>query len=106
MFKIFGNDDKRQKPQGAQGTAAGDVIFALDIGSSKIRLCAGQVDDRGGVTVLGYLEEYSRGVRHGAVTDIGELSRVLTSMVDRFINTYSFNLRSCVVGVPGCFIES
>ncbi|MDY2891940.1 MAG: cell division protein FtsA [Succinivibrio sp.] len=106
VFKIFGNDDKRQKPQGAQGAAAGDVIFALDIGSSKIRLCAGQVDDRGSVTVLGYLEEYSHGVGHGAVTDIGELSHVLTGMVDRFINAYNFNLRSCVVGVPGCFIES
>jgi cell division protein FtsA len=106
VFKIFGNDDKRQKPQGAQGAAAGDVIFALDIGSSKIRLCAGQVDDKGAVTVLGYLENYSTGVRHGAVTDISELSRTLTGMVDKFINLYHFNLRNCVVGVPGCFIES
>ena len=106
MLKIFRNDDKRQKSQGNQGVAAGDVLFALDIGSSKIRLCAGQVDERGMVTVLGYLEQYSQGVRHGAVTDIGELSKVLTNMVEKFISQYNFNLRNCVVGVPGCFIES
>jgi cell division protein FtsA len=104
VFSIFQNDRSQRPQQSAPDSA--NVIFVFDIGSANVRLAAGQVSPDLQVKILGYCEKPSQGVSRGAVTDIEKLSAVLAQLVDEFSNRYSFNLRSCLVGVPGVFIKS
>lgn len=98
--------EKSKNRQPLMASNNGEVIFAFDIGSSKVRLTAGQVMPDGSVNILGYKEQPSAGVRQGTVVDIAKLSQNLVTITTAFESEFGFNLSNCVIAAPGCFIES
>ena len=58
----------------AQEDETQDALVALDIGSSKIRLIAGEVNEDGFLSLTYYAECHSEGVVNGAITDLTKLS--------------------------------
>ncbi len=94
----------QSQQQGAK--SVDDSLVAIDIGTSKVRIISGTVKKDGQVEILGYSESKSRGVNKGAITDISELSAVLTEVIQQFNKNFSMNVQHCIVGIPGCFIKS
>lgn len=84
----------------------GDLFFAFDLGTSVLRLCAAQVDEFETVTVVGYREIPSAGIRQGAVADMNRLKDALNSLLVGFERDYNVQIRNCIVGVAGTFIAS
>ncbi len=84
----------------------GDLFFAFDIGTSVLRLCAAQVDEYETVTVVGYREIPSAGIRQGSVADMERLKATLNSLLVGFERDYNVQIRNCIVGVAGTFIQS
>ena len=82
------------------------VLVAIDIGSSMIRLIAGEVLDDGQVKVLFYRETKSAGISNGAVSDLAALSNRLSTLVQVFESEFGVNLSHCILGIAGRHIES
>ncbi len=71
-------------PGRGAGVAKGDVIAALDIGSTKISCLIAEVlsPERGEVRILGLGHQLSRGVRSGSIVNVDEAERAIRLAVD------------------------
>lgn len=78
-----------------------DPLLAVDIGSSKIRLIAGTVEDGGEVHVLYYRDYPSAGVTNGAVSDIDKLSARLSQLVLDYKEAMDLPFEHCVINISG-----
>lgn len=84
-----------------------DPLLAVDIGSSKIRLIAGTVDEENGmVHVLYYKDAPSAGVINGAVSDIDKLSDIVSQMIREYKDTMDLPFEHCVINISGSQIKS
>lgn len=83
-----------------------DPLLAVDIGSSRIRLIAGTVEDSGEVHVLYYRDYPSAGVINGAVSDIDKLSARISQMVHDYKDTMDLPFEHCVINIAGSQIQS
>lgn len=82
-----------------------DPIVALDIGSSVIRLIAGDIDENDNVIVTYYAEKPSSGMFNSAVSDLDKLSGVLTELVRDYENSGRL-FSHCYIGIAGRHIYS
>lgn len=98
--------EKRTNRQAPAESSTGDLIFALDIGTTAIRLTAGQVSADGTVKIMGYKERPSAGVSQGSVVNILALSQALAELTQQFESEFGFILNNCVIAAPGYFISS
>lgn len=78
-----------------------ELITALDIGSSYLRLLAGYVSSDKQIRVRGYKEIKSVGYSNGEINDIGKLAGSIASIVQQFQNEYGIEVKDVVTGVPG-----
>ncbi len=104
MFNRNGGSD--------QARGENDIIVAIDLGSSFVRIIAGKVSDEGQVDVLGYScsspdrDMTGYGVDKGAIIDIDRLSTKVAELLQQFKSDFGIQVQSCYVGVPGGFIHS
>ena len=84
------------------------LVAALDIGSSKIAcLIARRTDmENGQVRVCGAGHQSSKGVRRGAVVDMGALERSIRLAVEQAERAAEARVTDVIVGVSGPDIES
>lgn len=82
-----------------------ELITALDIGSSSLRLLAGYVLPDRQIMVRGYKEIKSAGYSNGEINDIGKLATSIASIVQHFQNEYGIEVKNVVTGVPGHVIQ-
>ncbi len=61
--------------------ARGNIIAALDVGSTKVCCFIGKVEEDGGYEVLGIGDRASRGIVEGAVTDIPAASEAIATAI-------------------------
>lgn len=98
---LFSRANKAKVKQGEQQ----EQLVAIDIGSSSVRLVAGQVDNEGRIFVECSYEEQSKGMLSGAVTDLSELSGVLAEVVKAYEgDDHIFS--HCIIGIAGRHIAS
>lgn len=98
---------KKQNQYPVVATNTGKYIFALDIGSRIIRLVAGTVDSNNlTLTVTGYQEIKSRGVKNGTVADPQLLANTIADLISTFQQKYNVEIKSIVTNVCGCYIKS
>lgn len=83
-----------------------DPLLAVDIGSSRIRLIAGTVEEDGMVHVSYYQEAASAGVINGAVSDIDKLSDIISQMIKSYKDTMEAPFEHCVINISGSQIQS
>ncbi|MBQ9274518.1 MAG: cell division protein FtsA [Succinivibrio sp.] len=98
---MFGNSGGRAVPKKGAGE---EIIVAIDLGSTKLRVIAGRVSPDSTVEILGYRVGESVGISKGAVTDIARLSNELSGLLQKFVE--NFNATAFTVGVAGSFIVS
>ena len=74
--------NKKQNQYPVVSSNSGSHIFALDIGSRTIRLVSGTVDQNNlTITVTGYMEIPSRGVKNGTVADPQLLANTIADLI-------------------------
>lgn len=98
---IFSKGSKAQAESFAH-----DPLVAVDIGSSKIRLLAGEVNDSGEINVIYYKEVDSAGMVNGAVSDLNLLSDKLSELVRDYEASTEFTFAHCIIGISGRHIMS
>ena len=77
----------------------------LDIGSSKISVCIGSVED-GTIDILGVGKAQSNGVRKGVIVDIEETVTGISSALEQAEKMCDFQVSNVIVGIDGNHIES
>ena len=82
-----------------------ELITALDIGSSHVRLLSGYVGPDKQIRIRGYKEIKSVGYSNGEINDIGKLAGSIASIVQQFQNEYGIEVKDVVTGVPGHVIQ-
>lgn len=82
-----------------------ELITALDIGSSHLRLLSGYVGHDKQIRIRGYKEIKSVGYSNGEINDIGKLAGSIASIVQQFQNEYGIEVKDVVTGVPGHVIQ-
>ncbi len=85
---------------------APDPLVAVDIGTSKIRLIAGSVDESNIVNISYYAEIASSGVSNSSVSSIDKLADKLATLIDDYENKTGKTFSHCVMGIAGRHIES
>jgi cell division protein FtsA len=81
------------------------IIFALDIGTTKICALVGEVK-QGRLQIIGMGLEPARGMRKGVVTDVSEASVAVATAVEQAEQTSGYNLTQALVSMAGEHIGS
>ena len=74
---------KGKKADSVQDKAP-EPLFALDIGTSKIRLIAGHVSDNGDVEITYFSQIASSGMVNGSVSDLNKLSDKISTLIQQY----------------------
>lgn len=81
------------------------IIFALDIGTTKICALVGEVK-QGRLRIIGMGLEPARGMRKGVVTDVNEASVAVAKAVEQAEQTSGYHLTQALVSMAGEHIGS
>lgn len=81
-----------------------DLVFTLDLGSSKATCVAAGLDDRG-MAIRAIKTTPCKGVRKGVLTDIAEASRAIDAAVRAVASEAGQEVDSLIVAVSGSHIE-
>ena len=77
-----------------------EIIFALDIGTTKICALVGAVRE-GNMQIIGLGVEPSRGMRKGMIVDVAEASIAVAKAVETAEQTSGYRLTSALVSMAG-----
>lgn len=83
----------------------GHIAVGLDIGTSKIAICIGTIQD-GVPTILGMSKSPSSGIRKGVVSDIEETISALSAALAQAERIAGLPIHAAVIGVEGHHITS
>ncbi len=81
-------------------------VYALDIGSTYIRVVSGIVSPDKQIKIVGIRQCPSDGVVRGNISDIDSLARRIAVILQDFQNNFGVTISQVVTEVPGSFILS
>src|SRR5690606_26290199 len=82
------------------------IVGGLDVGTTKVCTCIGEVTDDGGVNILGVGVSPSQGLRRGVVVDLDAAARAIQESVAAAEQMAGSSVESVYVGVSGPHISS
>ncbi|MCL5794783.1 MAG: cell division protein FtsA [Patescibacteria group bacterium] len=82
-----------------------NVVVGLDVGTSKVAVCAGALSE-GGIEVIGLAKAPNTGLRRGIVSDIEETVSAISAALEEAERMAGVPLSSCYVGIGGSQITS
>ena len=82
------------------------LIYALDIGTSKLRMAAGYVDSSKQIKLKGYLERPRVGIAQGCISDMQQVANNIALIVQDFQNKFNCVVKDVVTEVPGWLIQA
>lgn len=83
----------------------GDIIFGLDIGTTKICALVGEIIDQQ-LQIIGLGIAKSRGMHKGMVVDVNEASLALAEAIEKAEQTSGYDLSQAVISMAGEHISS
>ncbi len=84
-----------------------NIIIGLDIGTSFVRAVVGVINEDYSVEILSVAKKPSSGfLRHGAIVNIESTKNVIKQVIDEVEQNFGYEVRSCVTGIGGKYIES
>ena len=83
-----------------------ELLLGIDIGTSWLRIIAGEVDADGAVAVRFYREQPAQGLNAGSVSDLFALSAELTALLQDVEPNLGQRFDHCLLGIAGRHIES
>ena len=82
-----------------------NIIVGLDIGTSFIRAVIGEIDDDGGVEIIGVAKKSSTGLRNGTIVNIEATIECIKQAIEEAEQKAGYEVLSCVTGIGGVQIE-
>lgn len=82
-----------------------EIIFGLDVGTTKICALVGEVTNRQ-LRIIGVGLEEARGIRRGAVVDVPEATIAIAKAIEEAEKTSGYDLAQAVVTISGEHIKS
>ncbi len=80
-------------------------IFAIDLGSRKIRGVAGSVNAKGKVDVLGVAEADSAGITRGLITEPEETAKAIDTVINDLFLFSGVPVNNVYVSIPGTYTK-
>jgi len=81
-----------------------DLIVSLDIGTSKIRVMIGEVNN-GSINIIGVGQSHSEGIKKGVIVDIDQTVHAIREAVDHAERMVGVTIEEVYVGITGNHIE-
>jgi len=84
----------------------GDVVVALDIGTTKVCAIAGLKNHLGKIEILGIGKVFSEGVSRGVVSNIDKTVKAISQAIAEAQRKLPFDIKVLYVGIAGQHIKS
>lgn len=82
-----------------------EIIFALDIGTTKVCALVGEVRD-GQLQIIGLGIEPSRGMKKGMVVDVSEARTAIEKAIEKAEQSSGYELDKAFISMAGAHLES
>lgn len=84
--------------------SSNDIIVSLDIGTSKVRVIIGEINN-GIINIIGVGSTESNGIKKGAIVDIDETVQSIRNAVDHAERMVGIQISEVFVGISGNHIQ-
>lgn len=84
--------------------SSNDYIVSLDIGTSKVRVIIGEINN-GSINIIGVGTADSHGIKKGAIVDIDQTVHSIREAVDQAERMVDVSIEQVIVGITGNHIE-
>jgi len=84
----------------------GRTIVGIDAGSNKVCTLVGEVDDEGGVRIIGVGTAGSRGIRKGVVVNVADATAAIVDSVEQAERTSGYQIERAYVALSGTHVSS
>ncbi|WP_232698391.1 cell division protein FtsA [Brevibacillus daliensis] len=85
-------------------TSQTDLIVSIDIGTSKVRVMIGEVNN-GTINIIGVGQSHSEGITKGTIVDIDQTVHAIREAVDHAERMVGVTIEDVYVGISGTHIE-
>ena len=86
--------------------STGNIVAAIDIGTTKVCTLVGQENGIGGIEVIGVGVSPSRGISKGMIVDLGEATEAVRHSVEQAERSSGSKILSAYVSITGNHISS
>lgn len=83
-----------------------NFVVGLDVGTSKISACIGQLNDNDQIQIIGIGEAVSEGVKQGMITDLEKATKAVSKAVEEAEKISGLDITEVSLGVGGSHIKS
>lgn len=84
--------------------AIGDIIVGIDIGTTKVCLCAGEVNNFGQIETICCTSHKCNGLKKGKIVDEDEISSSISQTIKQAEDETELKINSAYVTIPGKYI--
>ena len=84
--------------------AIGDIIVGIDIGTSKVNVVVGEVNNFNQVEIIGTSECKCFGMKKSKITDEEEIIKAISKTISDIEKTANIKIHSAYVTIPGKYI--
>jgi cell division protein FtsA len=86
--------------------AGNNLVVGLDIGTTKTVVLVGEVDNYGGVSIIGVGEQVTVGVRKGSITDLEGVIKSITQALEKAEYMSGCHLDNVYISISGGHLTS
>lgn len=96
--------EKRRSRGGVTGLVSNELIVSLDIGTSKVRVMIGEINN-GSINIIGVGQSHSEGIKKGVIVDIDQTVHAIREAVDHAERMVGVSIEEVYVGITGNHID-
>ena len=84
--------------------AIGDIIVGMDIGTSKVSLVVGEVNNFNQIEILCTMSSKCRGIKKGKIIDENEIVLVVSKLIKEAEEELEMEINSTYLTIPGKYV--
>ncbi|MDD5491349.1 MAG: cell division protein FtsA, partial [bacterium] len=83
-----------------------NFVVGLDVGTSKVSVCIGQLNDNDQIQIIGTGQAVSEGVKQGMITDLERATKSVSKAIEEAEKVSGLDISEVSLGVGGSHIKS
>ncbi len=104
-MQVFSLEQNKSRSRGGvTGLVSNELIVSLDIGTSKVRVMIGEINN-GSINIIGVGQSHSEGIKKGVIVDIDQTVHAIREAVDHAERMVGVSIEEVYVGITGNHIE-
>ena len=84
--------------------AIGDVIVGIDIGSSKVSLVVGKINNFNQIELIHTTDQKCEGIKKGKIINEDEIARAIVGTIDETEREANIRINSAYITIPGKYV--